>query len=61
MNREEFIERLKASRRGMDRAKWKLHKKLNNSTDIHQIETFTRKIEMLNIIRTELKKLIREL
>jgi len=61
MDREEYIARLKKSRRNMLTRRERLKERVNHSEDLKFIETMTRKIELLNIIRNEMRILIKQL
>jgi hypothetical protein len=60
-NNKEYKENLKRTRRNIARQKWSLVSSANWSTDWNHIQTMTYKIEMINIIRQELKILIKQL
>jgi hypothetical protein len=61
MDRDEYIARLKKSRRNMLTRRERLKERVNHSADLKFIETMTRKIELLNIIRNEIRVLIKQL
>jgi len=61
MDNKAYIQTLKNTRRNIARQKWSLVSSANWSTDWDHIQTMHYKIEMMNIIRHDLKQLINRL